>query len=53
MEMNLIKTGIRALRENAQVAYVASVNGEGFPQIKGMLSSFFGGMDLKCIIRKA
>ena len=38
MEMNLIKAGIRALRENAQVAYVASVNEEGFPQIKGMLS---------------
>ncbi|MDE7231837.1 MAG: pyridoxamine 5'-phosphate oxidase family protein [Lachnospiraceae bacterium] len=37
MEINLIKKGIRALRENAQVAYVASVNGEGFPQIKGML----------------
>ena len=32
-----IKTGIRKLRENAQVAYVGSVNGEGFPQIKGML----------------
>ena len=34
---NAIKSGIRALRENAQVAYVASVNEEGFPQIKGML----------------
>lgn len=34
---NEIKSGIRALRENAQVAYVASVNEEGFPQIKGML----------------
>ena len=32
-----IKTEIRKLRENAQVAYVGSVNGEGFPQIKGML----------------
>ena len=37
MEISLIKKGIRTLRENAQVAYVASVNGEGFPQIKGML----------------
>ena len=37
MEISLIKKGIRALRENAQVAYVASVNEEGFPQIKGML----------------
>ena len=37
MEISLIKKGIRALRENAQVAYVGSVNGEGFPQIKGML----------------
>lgn len=32
-----IKTEIRKLRESAQVAYVGSVNGEGFPQIKGML----------------
>lgn len=37
MEMNIIKSGIRALRENAQVAYIASVSEEGFPQIKGML----------------
>ena len=37
MEISLLKKGIRALRENAQVAYVGSVNGEGFPQIKGML----------------
>ena len=37
MEMNMIKSGIRALRENAQVAYIASVSEEGFPQIKGML----------------
>lgn len=37
MEISLAKRGIRALRENAQVAYVASVNGAGFPQIKGML----------------
>jgi len=34
---NRIKSEIRALRENARVAYVGSVNGEGFPQIKGML----------------
>ena len=37
MEISLLKEGIRALRKNAQVAYVASVNEEGFPQIKGML----------------
>lgn len=37
MEMNMIKSGIRALRANAQVAYIASVNEDGFPQIKGML----------------
>lgn len=28
---------IKKLRENSPVAYVGSVNGEGFPQIKGML----------------
>lgn len=32
-----IKKEIRALRENQKVAYVGSVNGEGFPQIKAML----------------
>lgn len=37
MEMNQIKSEIRKLRENAQVAYIASVNEDGFPQIKGML----------------
>lgn len=37
MEISLLKKGILALRENAQVAYVGSINGEGFPQIKGML----------------
>ncbi len=36
---NKIKSEIRALRENAQVAYVGSVNENGFPQIKGMLVS--------------
>lgn len=44
MEINLAKKGIRALRENAQVAYVASVNGTGFPQIKGMLVLEHGSM---------
>ena len=34
---NTVKAAIRALRENAQVAYVGSVNEAGFPQIKGML----------------
>lgn len=37
MEINLVKAGIRKLRENANVAYIASVNEDGFPQIKGML----------------
>lgn len=32
-----IKSEIRKLRENAKVAYVGSVNGDGFPQIKAML----------------
>lgn len=34
---NSIVTQIRNLRQEAQVAYVASVNEDGFPQIKGML----------------
>lgn len=37
MELTMIKSEIRKLRENAQVAYIASVNEDGFPQIKGML----------------
>lgn len=32
-----IKSEIRKLRENAKVAYVGSVNADGFPQIKAML----------------
>lgn len=32
-----IRKEIIELRENAQVAYVGSVNEDGFPQIKGML----------------
>ena len=32
-----IKKEIRALRKNQKVAYVGSINGEGFPQIKAML----------------
>ena len=32
-----IKNEIRALRDSSSVAYVGSVNGGGFPQIKGML----------------
>ncbi len=35
--MEDIKSQIRKLRQEAQVAYVGSVNEEGFPQIKGML----------------
>ena len=32
-----IRSEIRSLRENSGVAYIGSVNGEGYPQIKGML----------------
>jgi general stress protein 26 len=32
-----IKKETRALRENSSIAYIASVNGEGYPQIKAML----------------
>lgn len=32
-----IKSDIRTLRENANIAYIGSINGEEFPQIKGML----------------
>jgi general stress protein 26 len=32
-----IKTEIRRLRENSEIAYIGSVNEEGYPQIKGML----------------
>ena len=32
-----IKSEIYQLRNNAQVAYIGSVNDNGFPQIKGML----------------
>ena len=34
---SMIRSEIRALRQNARVAYVGSVNEQGFPQIKGML----------------
>lgn len=34
---NKTKAAIRELRDNSSVAYVGSVNGAGFPQIKGML----------------
>ncbi len=34
---NAVKSEVRALRENAKIAYVGSVNQDGFPQIKGML----------------
>jgi general stress protein 26 len=38
MEMNdTLKAEIRALRENSKVAYIASINEGGYPQIKGML----------------
>ena len=33
---NKIKKDIETLRKNADIAYVGSVNGEGFPQIKAM-----------------
>lgn len=32
-----IKSDIRELRQKSNVAYIGSVNGNGFPQIKGML----------------
>jgi len=32
-----IKSEIRALRENSAIAYLASVNEEGYPQMKAML----------------
>jgi len=32
-----MKSEIRALRENSSVAYLASVNEDGFPQVKAML----------------
>ena len=35
---SIIKSEIRNLRENAQIAFVGSVNENGFPQIKGMLT---------------
>lgn len=35
---------IKKLRENAAVAYIGSVNEEGFPQIKGMLVTEHGDM---------
>ena len=34
---SVIKSEIGALRQNAHVAYIGSVDGNGFPQIKGML----------------
>ena len=34
---NTIKSEIQKLRENSHIAYIASVNEEGYPQIKGML----------------
>lgn len=33
----IIKSEIRKLRESSHIAYVASVNDEGYPQVKGML----------------
>ena len=35
--MNDIKSEIRALRENSPIAYLASVNEEGYPQVKAMM----------------
>lgn len=34
---SVLKSEIRALRQEAHVAYIGSVNENGFPQIKGML----------------
>lgn len=33
-ELTMIKSGIHKLRENAQIAYIASVNEDGFPKSK-------------------
>lgn len=35
---SIIKSEIRKLRENAKIAYIGSVNENGFPQIKAMLN---------------
>ena len=32
-----IKTEVRELRKNSSIAYIGSVNADGYPQIKGML----------------
>lgn len=42
-----IKKEIRALRENSQVAYVGSVNENGFPQIKAMLTVELGDVKVQ------
>lgn len=39
-----IKSDIRGLRDKCSVAYVGSVNEEGFPQIKAMLVAEHGDM---------
>ncbi len=36
---NKIKKDIETLRKNADIAYVGSINGEGFPQIKAMFAA--------------
>ena len=35
--IDTIKSEIRKLRGNSEVAYIGSVNAVGYPQIKGML----------------
>lgn len=45
--MDKVKADIRALRENRPVAYVGSVNGEGYPQIKAMLVLEHDRMDVQ------
>lgn len=32
-----VKREIRKLRQESEIAYITSVNGEGYPQVKGML----------------
>ena len=42
-----IKGEIRALRENSPIAYVCSINEEGYPQVKGMLVLEFDSVEVQ------
>lgn len=43
----IIKSEIKKLRESSHIAYVASVNEEGYPQVKGMLVLEQDGMQIQ------